>query len=256
MHRARLIPLLLAASACGGELPTAAEPDPSEGTETVAPRARPALDATRVTIRQAPEREVEWVLPAASQEDDATRGVESLLRELPIGGPTRPVTGHFTISVADGRTPEGDSIGTFSMQFTDPEGADYELRAVNVVPSPLPTVDDGGVTLDREVALTGVGDHTYGYASIWFLADLLKDGDLLAQRKLVHVVTTTARDSEEHDHQTEVLVLPVTMRRGEPVRDPLQGGYMPSEAEDPPFIHVRFKEDEIVQGPPFRRPEG
>ena len=190
-------------------------------------------------------------------------------------------SGEFEVTYRDHRPydlrgPPGQTPDTVELDttFTDPAGNEYELEFDHIVQPPIPGYETaGGVMIDAwHHGKTGTGSplmpQLYAYAAFWGIGNVLVDGEVVDENKLIHFMSTqTVRDKryrlvldEElplapentiagQVHHTHGVVLPITATPEGPVHEPVATAFELPNGETQPFIHAMWEQDEIVKGP-------
>mgnify|MGYP000135609956 FL=1 len=260
------------------------------------------------TVFGTPERPRATLQPILDLVDDPNGPVATLLEELPIlvGLPPAArettddgaaytqtavptpfsddvvrVSGHvdatyrdrrpYDLPAAYGASP--DSVD-FDVEFTDPDGNHYTLDVHHTIQPPIPTWETGGgVITDTWIhGTTGTESpllpRTYTYAAFWGVCDVVVEGDVVDENKVIHAMTVQnmrkadgalALQSEMplapdetfsgQAHHTQLIVPPITVSSDGPVHEAVNTAYQLPNGHTQPFIHLTFEEDEVVRAP-------
>jgi hypothetical protein len=161
----------------------------------------------------------------------------------------------------------------FDVEFTDPDGTPYALDVHHTIQPPIPTWETGGgVVTDTWIhGTTGTESpllpRTYTYAAFWGICDVIVDGDVVDENKVIHAMTvgnmrksdgSIALQSEMplapdetfsgQAHHTQLIVPPITVGPDGPVHEAVNTAYT-IDGHTQPFIHLTFEEDTIVKAP-------
>jgi len=177
----------------------------------------------------------------------------------------------YDLPASYGESP--DSVD-FDIRFTDPNGARYSLDVKHTIQPPIPTWETGGgVVTDTWIhGTTGTESpllpRTYTYAAFWGICDVVVEGDVVDENKVVHAMTVAnmrksdgaiALESEMplapdetfsgQAHHTQVIVPPITVGADGPVHEAVNTAYQLPNGHTQPFIHLTFEEDTVVNAP-------
>jgi len=260
------------------------------------------------TVFGTPERPRATLQPILDLLDDPDGAVGTLLQELPIlvGLPTaaRETNGDRTAYTQTAMpTPFSDNVRrvsgsvhatyrdrrpydlphaygaspdevTFDVEFTDPNGTAYTLDVHHTIQPPIPTWETGGgVVTDTWIhGTTGTESpllpRTYTYAAFWGVCDVIVEGDVVDENKVIHAMTVGNMRTENGElalqsemplapdetfggqaHHTQLIVPPITVGRDGPVHEAVNTAYELPNGHTQPFIHLTFEEDTIVKAP-------
>lgn len=131
----------------------------------------------------------------------------------------------------------------------------------------LPAHEDfGGVGLNVvQHGRTGIGTkmmpQVLSYIAFWGVADLYRDGVLVADDRFVHFMATErVRDPDGdyslvfddgviHDEVHAHLILtPTAVTSSGPVDRPVETDFELPNGQDQPFLHIMFEEIDLLQG--------
>jgi len=163
---------------------------------------------------------------------------------------------------------------SFDVEFTDPNGTPYTLDIHHTIQPPIPTWETGGgVVTDTWIhGTTGTESpllpRTYTYAAFWGLCDVIVEGEVVDENKVIHAMTignmrksdgSIALQSEMllapdetssgQAHHTQLIVPPITVGADGPVHEAVNTAYELPNGHTQPFIHLTFEEDTIVKAP-------
>jgi len=162
----------------------------------------------------------------------------------------------------------------FDVEFTDPNGTPYELDVHHTIQPPIPTWETGGgVVTDTWIhGTTGTESpllpRTYTYAAFWGICDVVVEGDVVDENKVIHAMTVGNMRKENGEialqsemplapdetfggqaHHTQLIVPPITVGPDGPVHEAVNTAYTLSNGHTQPFIHLTFEEDTVVKAP-------
>lgn len=163
---------------------------------------------------------------------------------------------------------------SFDVEFTDPDGTRYTLDVHHTIQPPIPTWETGGgVVTDTWIhGTTGTESpllpRVYTYAAFWGLCDVVVEGDVVDENKVIHAMTignmrksdgALALQSEMplapsetfsgQAHHTQLIVPPITVGPDGPVHEAVNTAYQLPNGHTQPFIHLTFEEDTLVKAP-------
>ncbi len=166
------------------------------------------------------------------------------------------------------------------LAFTDPQGHAYDVQLRAVFMPPIPGNEtQGGVLIDDfHHGTTGTGSPlmplAYTYGAFWAIADVMIDGALADQGKVVHcMTTTTTRDADYRlatadelplplentiagiTHHTHCIVLPITLTPEGPKFEPVKTAFKLPNGAMQPFIHMMFEQEDLGEATGFVAPQ-
>ncbi|HZD01279.1 MAG TPA: hypothetical protein VFA46_14140 [Actinomycetes bacterium] len=180
------------------------------------------------------------------------------------------ITGRADVRVVDrtavaGPTTRDEIHATY--EFTSPGGT-HTYRVV--IKRPLPQIpaheDFGGVGLNVvQHGRTGIGTklmpQALSYIAFWGVADLYRDGELVADDRFVHFMAIQrVRDPSGdyhlvfdegviHDQVHAHLILPPTaVTEGGPVDRPVETAFELPNGTTQPFLHIMYEQIDLLQG--------
>lgn len=180
------------------------------------------------------------------------------------------ITGSSRVAVVDrtavaGPTTRDRIDATF--EFTSPDGEHaYRVVMTRTLPQIPGHENFGGVGLNVvQHGRTGIGiklmPQALSYIAFWGVADLYRDGELVAGDRFVHFMATErVRDpagdyslgfDEDviHDEVHAHLILPpVAVTASGPVDRPVETDFQLPNETDQPFIHVMYEDISLLAG--------
>lgn len=212
-------------------------------------------------------------VPLESRVEDGSEFVETDF-DTPFSDDAEEVDGRLRVVYRD-RQPydleqdpgDSDDESDIAVEFEDPNDTEYEIDFKSVYEPPYPNYETGGgVLLGNYInGITGTGTplepRQLALGAVWGICDLLIDGDVEDEDRLVRIKTSQSVRNEDYelaitpdlplseddaylgrDHQTDLLLPPVKLDDdGNPTFDPVS-----TEYGDQNFIHVVFDEDRIT----------
>jgi hypothetical protein len=163
---------------------------------------------------------------------------------------------------------------SFDVSFTDPNGTRYDLDVHHTIQPPIPTWETGGgVLTDAWIhGTTGTESpllpRTYTYGACWGICDVIVEGDVVDENKVIHAMTVQNMRKANGEiatqeemplapeetfggqaHHTQLIVPPVTATPDGPVHEAVNTAYTLPNGHTQPFIHLTFEEDTVVKAP-------
>ena len=260
-----------------------------------APPAQGDLGRT-VFIAQAPGGDVRWILPGPRALDPAIfgnpqnptrfepdtgvpldnrllspdrRSYTTTLEPTPFSNAFASIDGGFQARMSD-RTatdrPDSQDQAGFQALFTSPDGLHhYQLVLTRILPVGHAHPFFGGVLINGTLhGRTGFGTalqptaHTY--AAFWGIANLFVDDRLVADNRMVHLMTTRRVRSPDFEGyrlaweadagrgegiHTHVLVPNMIVTNQGILRQPVPTGFRMANGMEQSFIHLMFENTEI-----------
>ncbi|MDF1500648.1 MAG: hypothetical protein P1P76_09275 [Anaerolineales bacterium] len=178
------------------------------------------------------------------------------------------ISGDFSLKAVDATLvdgPNSEDQVEFTASFTGPDGKEYGLELLKVIPKGPDHPFFGGVATNViQHGATGIGTKlmpgAYTPLAFWGVAELTVDGEVVASNRLLHaMITSNVRDenyelvfdegidnSKVHLH----VILPnVEVTPDGPQESPVPTGFeLPNGAEQP-FFHIMFEDLDVS---PFR----
>ncbi len=182
-----------------------------------------------------------------------------------------PISGRISFSVTDITAVDGadteDEID-FISEFIGPNGDKYRIMVDKALPrGPVHPFFGGVVTNAYLHGGTGIGTkpqpRQFVYAGFWGVGQLYRNGELVADNQLVHVmlsqrVRTPLEDgyrlvfSDEVNQlsgrQVHVILPPVTITATGPQPRPVPTGFNLPNGQEQPFVHLMFDDVGQVTG--------
>ncbi len=175
-----------------------------------------------------------------------------------------PVDGSFNLSVVDATLIDGpdsqDQID-FSATFTGPDGKEYAITLLKVIPKGPDHPFFGGVATNFiQHGATGIGTNlmpgAYTYVAFWGVAELSIDGEVVASNRIVHgMITADPRDEEyrlgfDQDIDNSQIVFHLILPNTEvtpdgPQESPVPTGFILPNGVEQPFFHIMFENIQV-----------
>ena len=180
------------------------------------------------------------------------------------------VSGGSWIRVTDRTAVAGPSTedrirGEF--RFTSPDGEhDYRLVMRRTLSQLGDHENFGGVGLNVvQHGRTGIGTklmpQVFAYMAFWGVADLYRDGELVAENQFVHyMLTDQVRDIDDNyslgfdedvtvgDLQAHLILPPIEVTATGPVPRPVPTGFTLPNNKEQPFLHIMYEEIQTLAG--------
>ena len=149
--------------------------------------------------------------------------------------------------------------------FTSPDG---EIAYRVVVQQALPALPGhenfGGVGLNVIMhGRTGIGTklqpQQFAYVTFWGVGQLYRDGELIADNRLVHFMLTEDGRNEDYelvfdadvnpnDYHAHLILPPVEVTPDGPAETVVPTGFMLENGQEQPFLHIMYDDVETLQG--------
>jgi len=186
----------------------------------------------------------------------------------PFSNNSAPVKGRFSLNAVDATLVDGpgsrDRVD-FNASFTSPDGKEYTVTLLKVIPKGPEHPFFGGVATNIiQHGATGIGTSlmpgAYTYVAFWGVAELSVDGKVVASNRIIHgMITSNPRDAEyklgfDQDVDNSKIVFHLMMPNTEatpngPRQSPVPTGFLLPNGAEQPFLHLMF---EGVQVEPTR----
>ncbi|MFV1949054.1 MAG: hypothetical protein ACC633_03865 [Anaerolineales bacterium] len=170
------------------------------------------------------------------------------------------IEGSFNLSVVDATLvdgPDSQDQVDFNASFTGPDGKEYAIKLLKVIPKGPEHPFFGGVATNIiQHGATGIGTSlmpgAYTYVAFWGVAELSIDGEVVASNRIIHgMITSDPRDEEyklgfdqDIDNSKVVfhLILPNTeVTPDGPQDSPVPTGFLLPNGAEQPFFHIMFE---------------
>ncbi len=175
-----------------------------------------------------------------------------------------PVQGSFNLSVEDVTLvdgPDSQDKVDFSATFTGPDGKEYGITLLKVIPKgPDHPFFGGAATNIIQHGASGIGTNlmpgAYTPVAFWGVAELTIDGEVVASNRVVHgMITGNPRDEEyrlgfDEDVDNSKVVLHLILPNTEvtpdgPQESPVPTGFILPNGVEQPFFHIMFDGFEV-----------
>ncbi len=179
----------------------------------------------------------------------------------PFSDNFKMIEGTFNLEAVDATLIDGMSTEDkvdFTASFTGPDGKQYSLKILMVIPMGPDHPFLGGVATNfMQHGMTGIGTKLmptmYVYVAFWGVGELSIDGEVVASNRIVHgMISSNVRDEEYklvfddgvdnskiHFH----LILPnIEVTPDGPQTSPVPTGFEMPNGMEQPFLHIMYED--------------
>jgi hypothetical protein len=171
------------------------------------------------------------------------------------------IQGEFKLKAVDSTLIDGPTTedkAKFTAKFTGPNGKEYQVKVLKVLPKgPFHPFFGGVATNIIQHGGTGIGTRlmpqVYSYVAFWGVAELTIDGSVVASNRLVHgMITNDVRDEnyqlvfddgvDNSDIQLHLILPPMIVTPTGPMPSPVPTGFTLPNGMEQPFLHIMYED--------------
>jgi hypothetical protein len=162
----------------------------------------------------------------------------------------------FDATLIDG--PDSQDKLDFTASFTGPNGLEYSITVLKVIPKGPDHPFFGGVATNViHHGATTIGTmlmpQVYTYVAFWGVAELTIDGEVVASNRLIHgMLTADVRDEDykvtfdagvnNEGIQFHLILPPIELTPDGPQDSPVPSGFILPNGVEQPFLHIMFED--------------
>lgn len=212
------------------------------------------------------------LLPLAMRSIDAAgTAYTTTSKPVPFSNKVKETTGSIKISVNDltsKDSPNSKDTAKLEANFKGPNGENFRVVLTKLITVGPKHPFFGGVGTNVLMhGATGIGTplfaEVFSYITLWGVADLYKDGELVDENRIIHMmVSERIRDdnfklglgvAKPNELEIHLIMPPQEASPTGPVDSPLLTGVILPNGAEQPFIHTNFYGDISVTGNQFIR---
>lgn len=185
----------------------------------------------------------------------------------PFSNSFAKIEGTFSLKAVDATLIDGPTTkdkADFTANFKGPNGKQYTVRVLKVISKGPVHPFFGGVATNFAMhGGTGIGTklfpEVFAYVSLWGVAELAIDGEVVASNRLVHaMITNRARDEEykitfdegvdNSRVQFHLILAPIEITPDGPKPSPVPTGFTLPNGKEQPFLHIVYEDVSVSPG--------